>query len=90
MGNIHAVTPEVSSVATGIDTFPSPGESMEGTPSPVYDLQGRLVYRGYAGTEVRGYENSDEGNLAPSRPRTPAPSMKKGIYIIGGRKFVVR
>ena len=90
VGNIHAVTPEVSSVATGIDTFPSPGESMEGTPSPVYDLQGRLVYRGYAGTEVRGYENSDEGNLAPSRPRTPAPSMKKGIYIIGGRKFVVR
>ena len=97
VGNIRAATPEIASVATAIDTFPSPGESMEGTPSPVYDLQGRLVYRGYAGTEVRGYENSnellntgDEGNHAPSRPRTPAPSMKKGIYIIGGRKFVVR
>ena len=33
--------------------------------------------RGYEGTEVRGYENSSEGeksNLAPSHPRTPAPS----------------
>ena len=97
VGNIRSVTPEVSSVATTIDTFPSPREGMEGTPSPVYDLQGRLVYRGYEGTEVRGFENSnellntgDEGNLAPSRPRTPAPSMKKGIYIIDGRKFVVR
>ena len=97
VGNIRAVMPEVSSVATAIDTFPSPRESMEGTPSPVYDLQGRLVYRGYEGTEVRGYENrnellntGDEGNHAPSRPRTPAPSIKKGIYIIGGRKFVVR
>ena len=39
-----------------------------------YDLQGRLVYRGCEGAKVRGYENSDEGNLAPSHPRTPAPS----------------
>ena len=72
-----------------------------------YDLQGRLVYRGYEGTsrgyegtsrgyegaKVRGYENSDEGNLAPSHPRTPAPSrfvpsMKKGIYIVGNKKLV--
>ena len=34
--------------------------------------------RGYEGTGVRGYENtsvsSDKANLAPSRPRTPAPS----------------
>ena len=34
--------------------------------------------RGYEGTEVRGYENSfvegEEGILAPSHPRTPAPS----------------
>ncbi|MBQ1773321.1 MAG: choice-of-anchor J domain-containing protein [Prevotella sp.] len=61
-------------------------------PSPVYDLQGRLVYRGYEGTEVRGYESSivegEEGNLAPSHPRTPAPSMKNGIYIINGKKYI--
>ncbi len=34
--------------------------------------------RGYEGTGVRGYENtsvsSDKANLAPSHPRTPAPS----------------
>ena len=66
-----------------------------------YDLQGRLVYRGYEGTsrgyegaKVRGYENSDEGDLAPSHPRTPAPSrfvpsMKKGIYIVGNKKLVI-
>ena len=58
-----------------------------------YDLQGRLVYRGYEGAKVRGYENSlvegKEGNLAPSHPRTPAPSMKKGIYIVGNKKLVL-
>ena len=31
--------------------------------------------RGYGGTEVRGYEDTNSGNLAPSRPRTAAPSM---------------
>ena len=69
----------------------------------VYDLQGRLVSRGYAGTGVSGYENQrsaptgkanrnkvHDGNLAPSHPRTPAPSMKKGVYIVGGRKYVVK
>ncbi len=45
----------------------------------VYDLQGRLVSRGYGGT-----------CLAPSHPRTPAPSMKKGVYIVSGRKYVVK
>jgi len=45
----------------------------------VYDLQGRLVSRGYVGT-----------GLAPSHPRTPIPSMKKGVYIVGGRKYVVK
>ena len=45
----------------------------------VYDLQGRLVSRGYVGT-----------GLAPSHPRTPAPSMKKGVYIVGGKKYVVK
>ena len=67
-------------------------------PSSIYDLQGRMIYRGYEGTKVRGYENqrsaptgkanSDEGNLAPSHPRTPAPSMKKGVVIINGKKFI--
>ena len=69
----------------------------------VYDLQGRLVSRGYVGTGVPGYENQrsaptgkanrnkvHDGNLAPSHPRTPAPSMKKGVYIVGGRKYVVK
>ena len=69
----------------------------------VYDLQGRLVSRGYVGTGVPGYENqrsaptgkansnkAHDGNLAPSHPRTPAPSMKKGVYIVGGRKYVVK
>ena len=45
----------------------------------VYDLQGRLVSRGYGGT-----------GLAPSHPRTPAPSIKKGVYIVGGKKYVVK
>jgi len=57
----------------------------------VYDLQGRLVSRGYEGTWVRGYENSNnahEGNLAPSHHSTPAPSMKNGIYIINGKKYI--
>ena len=31
--------------------------------------------RGYGGTEVRGYEDTNSGNPAPSRPRTAAPSM---------------
>ena len=74
--------------ATGIDHPSTPNTHH---PSPIYDLQGRLVYRGYKGTEVREYENSlvgEEGNLAPSHPRTPAPSIKKGIYIISGKKFI--
>ncbi len=69
----------------------------------VYDLQGRLVSRGYVDTGVPGYENqrsmptgkantnkAHDGNLAPSHPRTPAPSMKKGVYIVSGRKYVVK
>ena len=69
----------------------------------VYDLQGRLVSRGYVGTGVPGYENqrsaptgkaksnkAHDANLAPSHPRTPIPSMKKGVYIVGGRKYVVK
>ena len=37
--------------------------------------------RGYGGTEVRGYENSlsADSNLAPSHPRTPAPSINSPL-----------
>ena len=42
------------------------------------NLMEKAKIRGYEGTGVRGYENtsvsSDKANLAPSRPRTPAPS----------------
>ena len=70
------------------------GKANEESRGSIYDLQGRLVSRGYEGTEVRGYENSlvegEEGNLAPSHPRTLAPSIKKGIYVVDGRKVVVK
>ena len=59
----------------------------------LYDLQGRLVCRGYEGTKVRGYEISNkvhDSNLAPSRPRTSAPSIRKGIYIQNGRKIIIK
>ena len=74
----------------------------------IYDLMGRLVSRGYEGTEVRGYENSIDSrseergarsensnealdsNLAPSHPRASVPSMKKGIYIMNGKKIIIK
>ena len=37
-------------------------------------LEEKRDNRGCEGTKVRGYENSDEGNLAPSHPRTSAPT----------------
>ena len=89
------VETEVPDMPTGISMTSS---HITHHPTTIYDLQGRMVYRGYEGTKVRGYENqrsaptgkanSDEGNLAPSPPRTPAPSMKKGIYIMNGKKVV--
>ena len=75
---------------TGIDQHLSP---ITHQPSPVYDLQGRLVCRGYEGTMVRGYEISNkehDSNLAPSHPRTSAPSIRKGIYIQNGRKIIIK
>ena len=36
--------------------------------------------RGYGGTEVRGYENTNSGNLAPSHPSTAAPSKLQLAY----------
>ena len=43
--------------------------------------------RGYEGTGVRGYENtsvsSDKANLAPSHPRTPAPSVVAPFDVVG-------
>ena len=89
------VETEVPDMPTSISMTSTPNTLH---PTAIYDLQGRMVYRGYEGTKVRGYENqrsaptgkanSDEGNLAPSHPRTPAPSMKKGIYIMNGKKVV--
>ena len=35
----------------------------------------RCDIRGCEGTKVRGCENSDKGNLAPSHPRTPQPRI---------------
>jgi hypothetical protein len=93
---VNAAVSEPLSLPTGIRNIEHSTSDIENC----YDLQGRLVYRGYEGTsrgyegaKVRGYENSDEGNLAPSHPRTPAPSrfvpsMKKGIYIVGNKKLV--
>ena len=100
---VNAAVSEPLSLPTGIRNIEHSTLNIENC----YDLQGRLVYRGYEGTsrgyegtsrgyegaKVRGYENSDEGNLAPSHPRTPAPSrfvpsMKKGIYIVGNKKLV--
>ncbi len=75
---------------TGIDQHLSP---ITHQPSPIYDLQGRLVCRGYEGTMVRGYEISNkehDSNLAPSHPRTSAPSIRKGIYIQNGRKIIIK
>ena len=47
----------------------------------IEDLNQLGTFRGYEGTEVQGYENSNQGyekshdgNLAPSHPRTPTPS----------------
>ena len=66
--------------ASGSDSdFISIVDMQDHSTEGVYDLQGRLVSRGYVGT-----------GLAPSHPRTPAPSMKKGVYIVGGRKYVVK
>ena len=100
---VNAAVSEPLNLPTGIRNIEHSTLNIENC----YDLQGRLVYRGYEGTsrgyegtsrgyegaKVRGYENSDEGNLAPSHPRTPAPSrfvpsMKKGIYIVGNKKLV--
>ena len=85
---VNAAVSEPLNLPTGILSIEHSTLNIENC----YDLQGRLVYRGYEGTS-RGYENSDEGNLAPSHPRTPAPSrfvpsMKKGIYIVGNKKLV--
>ena len=93
---VNAAVSEPLSLPTGIRNIEHSTSDIENC----YDLQGRLVYRGYEGAsrgyegaKVRGYENSlvegKEGNLAPSHPRTPAPSMKKGIYIVGNKKLVL-
>ena len=69
------------------------GKTNEEWQGALYDLQGRLVCRGYEGTKVRGYEISNkvhDSNLAPSHPRTSAPSIRKGIYIQNGRKIIIK
>ena len=102
---VNAAKVNMSDVRTGIESIQHSTPNTQ-HPSAIYDLQGRLVYRGYEGTSrgyegagVRGYENSlvegKEGDLAPSHPRTPAPSrfvpsMKKGIYIVNGKKVIIK
>ncbi len=59
------------------------GKELEQDPEYQRRLKAGLLEeesRGYEGTEVRGGENTEEsreGNLAPSHPRTPAPSKEK-------------
>ncbi len=69
-------------------------------PSAVYDLQGRLVA---SRSEERGARSENcktaptgnannlmdgsEGNLAP-RSSLPTPRIKKGLYIINGKKYI--
>ena len=52
-----------------------------------YSVRNSGLSRGYEGTEVRGYENtsvsSDKANLAPSHPRTPAPSVVAPFDVVG-------
>ena len=53
-------------------------------------LEEKRDNRGCEGAKVRGYENSDEGNLAPSHPRTSAPpkviTPPKVIALLSGSR----
>lgn len=93
---VNAAKVNMGEVRTGIESIQHSTPNTQ-HPSAIYDLQGCLVYRGYEGTsrgydgtKVRGCEDSKEGNLAPSHPRTPAPSIKKGIYIVNGKKVIIK
>ena len=93
IANGFRTTPEEAQLApTAITHHPSPITQHSSSSTQIYNLQGRLVNRGYEGTEVRWDENS---NLAPSHPRTFAPPMKKGIYIVktptsGTKKIILK
>ena len=53
-------------------------------------LEEKREDRGCEGAKVRGYENSDKGNLAPSHPRTSAPpkviAPTKVIALLSGSR----